>query len=798
MSVSTMKVFLRYLIVSLFVLSVSGCSGSKEEAANRYLNSGVELFEEGELSKASLELRNALQIDPKLANAYYYLALISEKNQNWKSLYKNLSKVEQLDANHVQAKIKLGYLMLLAKQADTALEKADFILALDKDNAEAFAIKASAYLQKELYDVAMEYIDKAMEQDSESAEIASIKVSIMHNQGDTESALKLLSDIIDREQDSLQLILLRAEINQDINDITAMEADYRTLIRSNPEEKGFYLKLAKLLHDGDRIDAATGVLKDYLKRNAKDTQVRIAVIEILSKQDPAAGEKLLDQYIAKDSGNAELRFYRIDRLMAADEQARVFTELEEISGGSFQDPDLFRARALMADLKLSAGDHEQALQLVNKILQTDSNFEQALLVRARYHLIAEDIDAAVSDLRTVLRNNPESESALVMLANAYLSSGSGQLADDTFRKVLDINPGNVQAAVPVIQSLLEKKDVDRSERLIENALQRSPDNDILLSILAQIKLSRQDFEGTSKVVSLIDKNGRNPAFSSYLSGKTLQSQGQYKGAIDQYRLALQVNPDLGRALEGLTVSYMRLDQEKQLLEYLKEFKATNPKNMMVLSILATMYSRRGDHTAAINVLEQGLLEDSTWVQGYTALASSYRAKKDFQAAIDSFERGLKALPNSNLLKMLLASSYEKSGNKIKALKLYEDVLQTNPDHQVVANNLASLLIDDFQSEENIKRAVKITERFADSDNPYFMDTYAWALIKSGLPEVAEPLLKKVTKMAPSVAVFHYHRGIGHARSGKLEEAKIALLAAREQAGQDDSLQSSITNALGDL
>jgi len=793
-----MKGFLRVLIVGLFVLSVSGCSGSKEEAANRYLNSGIELYDEGELSKASVELRNALQIDPKLANAYYYLALISEKNQNWKSLYKNLSKVEQLDSNHVQAKIKLAYLMLLAKQADTALEKADFILALDKNNPEAFAIKASAYLQKELYDVAMEYIEKALEQDSDSAEISSIKVSIMHKQGDTEGALALLTEIIERDRDSLQLLLLRAEINQEINDIQAMEADYRTLIRSNPDEKGFYLKLARLLHEGDRTDAAIGVLKDYLKRDAKDTQVRIAIIEILSRQDEVAGEELLNQYIAKDTANAELRFYRIDRLLTAGDQVQALVQLEEISDGAFQDQDLFRARSLKADLKLGAGEHDLALQLANKILQADSNFEQALLVRAKYHLIAEDIDAAVSDLRTVLRNNPESESALVMLANAYLSSGSGQLADDTFRKVLDINPGNVQAAVPVIQSLLENKEVDRSERLIENALKRTPDNDILLSILAQIKLSKQDFEGTSKVVSLIDKNGQNPAFSSYLSGKTLQSQGQYKGAIDQYRLALEANPDLGRALEGLTVSYMRLDQEKELLAYLQEFKATNPKNMMVLSILATMYTRRGDHAAAINVLEQGLAEDPSWVQGYTALASSYRAKNDLQAAIDSFERGLKALPNSNLLKMLLASSYEKSGNKISALKLYEEVLQTNPDHQVVANNLASLLIDDFHSEENIKRAVKMTERFADSENPYFLDTYAWALINSGLPEVAEPLLKKVTKMAPSVAVFHYHRGIGHARLGKVEEAKIALLAAREQAGSDDGLQSSITNALGDL
>lgn len=798
MSESTMKVFLRVLIVSLFALSVSGCSGSKEEAANRYLNSGIELFEDGELSKASVELRNALQIDPKLANAYYYLALISEKNQNWKSLYKNLSKVEQLDANHVEAKIKLAYLMLLAKQADTALEKADFILALDKENAEAFAIKASAYLQKELYDVAMEYISKALEQDSDSAEIASIKVSIMHKQGDTEGALELLADIIDREQNDLQLLLLRAEINQEIDDIQAVEADYRTLIKNNPEEKAFYLKLARLLHNSDRIDAATRVLKDYLKRDAKDTQVRIAIIEIVSRQDEAAGEELLNEYIAKDGSNAELRFYRIDRLMAVGDQAQALGELEEISDGPFKDPDLFRARSQKADLKLSAGDHDQALQLVNKILQADSNFEQALLVRARYHLIAEDIDAAVSDLRTVLRNNPESESALVMLANAYLSSGSDQLADDTFRKVLDINPGNVQAAVPVIQGLLEKKDMDRSERLIENALKRAPDNDILLSILAQIKLSKEDFEGTSKVVSLIDKNGRNPAFSSYLSGKTLQSQGQYQGAIDQYRLALQANPDLGRALEGLTVSYLRLNQEKELLEYLGEFKAIHPKNMMVLSILASIYTRQENHTAAINILEQGLAEEPSWVQGYTALASSYRAKNDFQRAVESFERGLEALPNNNLLKMLLASSYEKTGNKAGALKLYEEVLETNPDHQVVANNLASLLIDDFESEKNIKRAVRLSERFADSENPYFVDTYAWALIKSGLPEVAEPLLQKVTEIAPSVAIFHYHRGIGYARLGKHKEAKISLLAARDQAGQDDSLQRSITEAMEGL
>ena len=794
----TIKVILKYSIVGLFLLAMSACSGSKEEAANRYLNSGIQLFDQGELSKASVELRNALQIDPKLAEAYYYLALISEKNQNWKALFRNLTKVEQLDDNHIQAKTKLAYLLLLAKQSDTALEKADFILALDSDNAQAYAIKASAYLQKELYDVAMEYIDKAIREDGVSSEIASIKVSIMHKLGDTEGALALLSEIIEREKNNLHLLLLRSEINLEANDLDAVEADYRTLIRDNPDEKGFYLKLARLLHEVGKLDAAIAVLRNYLKRNPSDTQVRIAIVEILYRQSEEEGGELLNSYIASEPDNAELRFYRIDKLVTGDNVTQALIELEEISNGSFKDPDLFRARSLKADLMLGSGEMEQALKLVNEILNADSNFEKALLVRARYHLIAEDIDAAVSDLRTVLRNNPESESALVMLANAYLSSGSDQLADDTFRKVLDINPGNVQAAVPVIQSLLAKKDVDRSERLIENALQRAPDNDILLSILAQIKLSKQDFEGTSRVVSMIDKNGRNPAFSSYLSGKTSQSQGRYAEAIDHYVQALKANPGLGRALEGLTICYLRLNREAKLLEYLNQFKVDNPQNMMALSIIASIHNRRGDYTAAISILQQGLEEDSSWVQGYTALASNYRAREEYKAAISIYERGLKELPNSGLLKMLLASSYEKFGNKAGALKLYEEVLAINPDHQVVANNLANLLIDNFESKENIQRAVKLSEQFADSENPYYVDTYAWALIKSGLPEAAEPLMKKVTEMAPSVAIFHYHRGIGFSRLGKFKEAKKALLSAREQAAPDDSLHQSITDALENL
>ena len=481
--------------------------------------------------------------------------------------------------------------------------------------------------------------------------------------------------------------------------------------------------------------------------------------------------------------------------MAEGKQSEVMGELDGIIAGNYERQDTSRAKAFKAELLLGDGEREAALALVNDILKTDNNFEQALLVRAHYHILADDIDSAVSDLRVVLRNNSESEQALVMLANAYLSSGSSQLADDIFRKVLDINPGNVHAAVPVIQSLLEKKDIDRSERVLEAALSRSPDNDILLSILAQIKVSKKDFEGGKKIISQIVANGKNPSFSHYLAGRTLQAEGDCRGAIEQYKQALTQNPELSRALEGLSLCFVELKRGSDLATYLREFRASNPKNMMALSVLASVYERQGNTDAAVATLEEGLAQDATWVQGYTALASTYRAAKDPTSAIQSLERGLVALPESALLKTLLASSYERSGDKTKAMQLYEEVLAVNPNHEGVINNLASLLTDYFSSPENIKRAVKLTERFASSSHPYFIDSYAWALIKSGNPAAAGPLLARAIQMEPSTPIFYYHRGVGLRDIGKQAEAKKMLLIAKEKAKKSDPLLQRINDAL---
>ena len=55
------------------------CSGPEEKKLKFY-NKGKALYEKGDYVKAKLEFKNAIQIDPKYADAYYMMGMIAFKD----------------------------------------------------------------------------------------------------------------------------------------------------------------------------------------------------------------------------------------------------------------------------------------------------------------------------------------------------------------------------------------------------------------------------------------------------------------------------------------------------------------------------------------------------------------------------------------------------------------------------------------------------------------------------------------------------------------------------------------------
>jgi tetratricopeptide (TPR) repeat protein len=86
--------------IVLFSVSLLACTSPEEKAADYIENAGT-LFAEGKLAKAEIEYRNALQINQNLPDAWFGLARIHERKQDWRKTYAVLSKIHELAPGHV-------------------------------------------------------------------------------------------------------------------------------------------------------------------------------------------------------------------------------------------------------------------------------------------------------------------------------------------------------------------------------------------------------------------------------------------------------------------------------------------------------------------------------------------------------------------------------------------------------------------------------------------------------------------------------------------------------------------------
>jgi len=65
-----MNVLKRTVIAALLLGGIAACGTAEESAAN-YIESGKALLADGKPQKARLEFKNAIQIDPRMAEPFY-------------------------------------------------------------------------------------------------------------------------------------------------------------------------------------------------------------------------------------------------------------------------------------------------------------------------------------------------------------------------------------------------------------------------------------------------------------------------------------------------------------------------------------------------------------------------------------------------------------------------------------------------------------------------------------------------------------------------------------------------------
>jgi len=766
------------LAAVLGLAALSGCESAGDRAAAHY-ERGQRLMAEGEPAKASLEFRNALRLKEDMTEAALALGQLEESQGHLDGAVQLYVSVAERDPEEVRSRVRLAYLLLGANQLDDAARFADEAYAITKADPSILVAKAAIALKRGDREDAARLSKAVLEIDPDNTDAVVVLATERLLSADPKGALALLSRSLEQNERSLDLQFLKLTALKSLDDSAAMESVLIRLTEIYPEMPTLRDSLADWYVSEGRNADAEAVLRRFADTNPDDVSAHLKLVSFIAAQRgaPAAVEEL-KALIARNDVFA-YRFAMSQLAFGEGRHGDAFALMTRLADEAEDDADRSRARIELARMKARVKDWAEAERLADMVLETDAKNVDALGIRASARLASGQDTAAIADLTAALNEAPDSVPLLSMIGEAYARAGSVELAEEQYIRVLRLDQHAPQQVLQAARFLLRYGKVEQTERILDEARERAPEDRSVLTLLGQLRLAQHDWQGATEVAnalrSLGDTDATIDAADSILAA-ALGGMGKYQESIDL--LETRAQPAYHAVLEDLVRAYLRAGKVEDAEALLASVIAAEPGSTRARLLLGTLYGSTGRAALAESTLADAVAAAPEDVTTYTALARHYYASGRLEDAESTARDGLAKDEGDSALQLLLALSLEGSGRYEEAIALYEEMFAADPQSTMVANNLASLLSEHRSDAESLDRAFTIALRFRTSEIPQFLDTLGWIYYLRGEYAPSLALLKTAAEGLPDNGSVQYHLGM-----------------ALKQLGQNDLAAATLKNAI---
>jgi tetratricopeptide (TPR) repeat protein len=304
---------------------------------------------------------------------------------------------------------------------------------------------------------------------------------------------------------------------------------------------------------------------------------------------------------------------------------------------------------------------------------------------------------------------------------------------------------------------------------------------------------KESYELMELKAALLSQSGNEAAFVAFLDkmktafpdnadvylkkGQYYLAKKQYTAARSELEQAMKYSTEPYRPLKMIIDSYLVEGNAQHATDRLNSRLTQDGNDAMALQLLGRVKFSEKQIEEAREKFIQAINARKGWLVPYLNLASTYLSESNTARAIEIYHQAIENVDNASPARLQLASIYEKQGKRGDAISQYKEILKEEPTHLLVANNLASLMMDDNPGPADIDLALDLTKSFAKMQQPAFLDTLGWVYVKAGRYPEAVSVLRQAVDKAPNVAVFKYHLGVALNSDGKADEARKYLLEA---------------------
>ncbi len=774
-------------------LSLGACSSKEQKFAKHYARA-TEFQQNGKLKEAELELRSALQLDPKSADANYRIAeILAWQNRPADAAF-YYRETTRLDPT----------------RADAALAEAKLILFDDNARAEALIAKvlerepgnATAYIRRSELTLAQGKSADALQAALTAVELAPkdgmshMQLGVVHLARLRELKLtgKELDESVYQEaeralQKAAELfphgIVARMELGRlyaawkDHSD--QAEAAYRSAIEvaETKEQRAKAAAAAiSFARASQKVEFEHSALETLVKAMPANLAAWDQLAALAERREKGAGEAVFKRLLEVRPDDIQAHLHYAGFLFVNERKDEAFQHLEEQAKSAANAPIALEE---IVSLRLGSYETEPARIATERLVKEFPTHPRTELARGRMALAEGRLDEGADALRRYAGMEETAEGQR-LLAVAELRRNNFPAATAAVDRAIQLSTNQdpellrlkvgVHAAAGdytlVMQTLnrlaREAGDLRPQEKLLyAKALYSTGQRPAAKAILEDQLAGEKP--PASVLIEFAQREGtREPERARGYLTQVLAEQPNHAGAL---RLLARLDIAEGRSHEALA----RIDKAGE----------TGALTPPLILLRAQILAADKDWPHAEEEARRAFAAAPSLPGALELLAEIYVEQNRVDEAIASFQEAEKvgALPIAG--QQLLARLHNLAGHPAEAKVLYEKVLAARSDLPGAKNDLAWILAVEGT---DLERALSLAQEAqqAEAENAEIADTLGFVYLKKGLADPALQQFKYAVELAGRATndvqverpEYHYHLGLALKALGRNDEAAVAF------------------------
>ena len=455
---------MKRLTVAMMVLWACLCTNAQRQGADSLSQQATALSYDTFFLEAMVQrqksnhdaafdlLRHCIRINPKSAEAYYFLA-------QYYQLLKNDSVAQQC------------YL----KAAE-----------LEPDNSTFLETVAQSYISQKEYHKAITAVEQLYNQDKSREELLEMLYELYQQTDDNEKAIEVLNRIEAAEGKSERLSYAKSEIYTKMGMAQAAISEMEALAKQYPNDLNYKGMYADMLLRNDREQQALRLYNEILAEEPDNTRAQVSLRSYFKVQgETEKADSISERILMNPNTTTEQRVLLMRQMVADNERAdgdstQILALFHKMLAQPQQNADIATLCAAYMDLKKMPQDSIRAM--LQTVLSIAPDNAAARLQLVSFAWDRKDHDEVISLCQDARQYNPEEMAFYYYQGMAYYQQDDHDKALGAFQNGIGVitpesNPAIVSDFYAVMGDLLHQKGLAREAfEAYDSCLQWKDDN----------------------------------------------------------------------------------------------------------------------------------------------------------------------------------------------------------------------------------------------------------------------------------------------------------------------------------